>query len=138
MFDKSRNIANGRHNPTFLLPVFSSLPDAPTSNLGRKTGTGSASIAMNLPQPPLLGYMPVGLPALLARTGSLPQTFTTPPKGMYKTLRDAQRRERGPVALFPEGTTTNGRAVLRFGEGMLAENDVGGDQEGIIWVKFFR
>lgn len=40
--------------------------------------------------------------------------------------------------LFPEGTTGNGRAILKFGEGILAEGDVGGDDEGIVWVKFFR
>jgi hypothetical protein len=57
---------------------------------------------------------------------------------MYKTLQEARRNERGPILLFPEGTTGNGRAVLRFGEGTLGESDVGGDQEGIIWVKYVR
>ena len=82
--------------------------------------------------------MRVTLPALLARTGSLPETFAVPPKGMYKTLRDARKSERGPVALFPEGTTGNGRAVLRFGEGVLAEADIGSEQEGTIWIKFIK
>jgi 1-acyl-sn-glycerol-3-phosphate acyltransferase len=57
---------------------------------------------------------------------------------MYKTLRDARRREKGPVVLFPEGTTGNGRAVLRFPEGTIGEADMGGDDEGIVWIKFFR
>lgn len=82
--------------------------------------------------------MPISLPDLLARTGSLPDTCTSPPQGMYKTLRDARKKERRPVALLPEGTTGNGRAVLRFGEGILAESDVGGDQEGIVWVKYMK
>ncbi|KAK4685093.1 hypothetical protein P7C73_g5070, partial [Tremellales sp. Uapishka_1] len=57
---------------------------------------------------------------------------------MYKTLREARRKERGPVVLFPEGTTGNGRALLRFGEGSLAEGDVGGDDEGLVWIKYLR
>ncbi|WWD16971.1 hypothetical protein CI109_101405 [Kwoniella shandongensis] len=128
-----------RHNPTFLLPVFSSdstHTSAPTT--GRHTGTGSANISTTFAQPPLLGYLPISLPALIARTGSLSETYSTPPKGMYKTLREARRKENRLVALFPEGTTSNGRAVLRFGEGTLAEGDVGGDDEGIVWIKFFK
>lgn len=82
--------------------------------------------------------MPISLLPLLARTGSLPPTFDVPPLGMYKTLRAARRAERGPCCLLPEGTTGNGKAVLRFGEGVLAEGDVGGDDEGVVWVKYFR
>ncbi|KAK8864715.1 hypothetical protein IAR55_001969 [Kwoniella newhampshirensis] len=127
-----------RHNPTFLLPVFSSSSAHATPTTGRHTGTGSAAISTTLAQPPLLGYLPVSLPALIARTGSLADTYATPPKGMYKTLREARRKEGRPVVLFPEGTTSNGRAVLKFGEGTLAEGDVGGDDEGIVWIKFFK
>lgn len=127
-----------RHDPTFLLPVFSSLPDTPKTTFGRHTGTGSASIATNIPQHPLLGYVRISLSALLARTGSLPETYITPPKGMYKSLRNARKKEMGPVVVFPEGTTGNGRALLRFGEGTLSENDVGGEQDGIVWVKYIK
>ncbi|WVF71123.1 hypothetical protein IAT40_005920 [Kwoniella sp. CBS 6097] len=131
-----------RHNPTFLLPVFSDEITTPlTAKTGRHTGTGSASISSktdSVPQPPLLGYLPIPLIALLARTGCLPQTFSVPPRGMYKTLREARRREGRAVCLFPEGTTGNGRALLRFAEGTLTEGDVGGDDEGIVWIKFIR
>ena len=57
---------------------------------------------------------------------------------MYKSLRNARKKEMGPVVVFPEGTTGNGRALLRFGEGTLSENDVGGEQDGIVWVKYIK
>ncbi|KAL0245442.1 hypothetical protein I308_104568 [Cryptococcus tetragattii IND107] len=129
-----------RHNPTFLLPVYSNDIFQELPKTGRHTGTGSAAIngPTALVQPPLLGYLPYTLTSLLARTGLPPAQYDVPPKGMYKTLREARRKEKRPVVLFPEGTTGNGRAILKFGEGVLAEGDVGGDDEGIVWVKFFR
>jgi 1-acyl-sn-glycerol-3-phosphate acyltransferase len=75
---------------------------------------------------------------MLGRTGQLPLIVAVPPLGMYKTLKEARRRENRPVVLFPEGTTSNGRAILRFGEGVLAEGDVGGDQDGQVWIKYLR
>jgi hypothetical protein len=42
------------------------------------------------------------------------------------------------VVLLAEGTTSNGRAVLKFPEGVLEEGDIGRDDEGIVWLKFFR
>ena len=40
--------------------------------------------------------------------------------------------------LLVEGTTSNGRAVLKLPEGVLDEGDIAGDDEGIVWLKFFR
>lgn len=96
------------------------------------------SSLQTLPQPPLLGYVKVSVWQMIFRTGRLPPTGDVPPLGMYKSLRDARRKEKRPVVLFPEGTTGNGRAVLRFGEGVLAEGDVGGDQDGQVWIKYIR
>ncbi|WVR06750.1 hypothetical protein IAU60_003785 [Kwoniella sp. DSM 27419] len=127
-----------RHNPTFLLPVFSDQTAQSAAKTGRHTGTGSASITTSVPEPPLLGYMPYSLSAMLTRTGSLPDRFSVAPKGLYKTLKEARRKEGRPVVLFPEATTGNGRALLRFAEGTLSEADVGGDNEGIVWIKFLR
>lgn len=115
-----------------------------TSQLtGRHTGTGSARLSTALPsstgpQPPLTGYIHVPLLALLKRTGALPP-HGSDAKPTYRTLREARRKAPGPVVLFPEGTTSNGRALLRFGEGVLADGDVASDEiPGRVWVKFFR
>ncbi|KAK1923936.1 hypothetical protein DB88DRAFT_488504 [Papiliotrema laurentii] len=129
------------YNPTFLLPVFSALPAVPTTQpkYGRSTGTGSANISTApLPQPPALGYVKVPFWEMMARTGSLPPTAAVLPVGAYKTLKEARRKEPRPVVLFAEGTTGNGRAILRFGEGVLEEGDVGGDQNGQVWVKYLK
>ncbi|TYJ53016.1 hypothetical protein B9479_006344 [Cryptococcus floricola] len=145
-----------RHNPTFLLPVFANDIEMtePKAKYGRHTGTGSANItstsstsspSSSLPQPALLGYQPLTLLSIISLTGLPPAQYqhdTPPPKGkglgLYKTLKEARRKEGRPVVFFPEGTTGNGRAVLKFGKGVLGEGDVGGDDEGIVWVKFFR
>lgn len=73
---------------------------------------------------------------MIARTGSLPDTYSIPPVGMYKTLKEA--RKAGLICLFPEGTTGNGRAVLRVSEGVLGDGDVGGVDEGVVWVKYIK
>jgi hypothetical protein len=53
-------------------------------------------------------------------------------------LKGARRGEKRVVVLLAEGTTSNGRAVLKFPEGVLEEGDIGRDDEGIVWLKFFR
>jgi hypothetical protein len=43
------------------------------------------------------------------------------------------------VCLLPEGTTSNGRAVLKLPEGSLAESEFGRKgEDGIVWIKFIR
>ncbi|OCF74403.1 hypothetical protein I204_04775 [Kwoniella mangroviensis CBS 8886] len=132
-----------RHNPTFLLPIFStaSSSTAPTAKTGRHTGTGSASINLSSSstQPDLIGYEPIPLFALLGRTGSLPPTYDLPPTTKYyKNLREARRKEGRPVVLFPEGTTSNGREILRFADGVLDGSDFTGGEDGQVWIKYFR
>ena len=131
-----------RYSPTFLLPIFSPLEETPISEgtkTGRHTGTGSANISTApVSQPPFLGYQPVPLLTLLGRTGDLPPTYDVIPKEAYKTLRAARRGEKRPVVLLVEGTTSNGRAVLKLPDGVLDEGDIAGDDEGIVWLKFFR
>jgi len=74
----------------------------------------------------------------LGRTGGLPPTEEVLSSGSYKTLKGARRGEKRVVVLLAEGTTSNGRAVLKFPEGVLEEGDIGRDDEGIVWLKFFR
>ena len=128
------------YNPVYLLPIFSSLPSTPSTppKFGRSTGTGSANIGGTLPQPPLIGYLKLSFWEMLNRVGQLPPTEPVLPLNAYKTLKEARRKEGRPVVLFPEGTTGNGRAVLRFGEGVLEQGDVGGDQDGQVFVKYLR
>lgn len=124
-----------RHNPTFLLPVFSEAITV-DSNFGRASGTGSASILLPTTSSTCIGYVPVRPLALMARTGSLPPTAAeVAGQKVFKTLAAARAASPGPVLVFPEGTTSNGRAVLRFGDGVLGE-EVG--KEGIVWIKFMR
>jgi len=128
-----------RYNPTFLLPTFAPLELTTTNqSTGRHTGTGSANISSSQPQPTFLGYTPIPLLPLLARTGSLPPTEEVLAAGSYKSLKSARRGEKRVVVLLAEGTTSNGRAVLKFPEGVLEEGDIGRDDEGIVWLKFFR
>lgn len=43
------------------------------------------------------------------------------------------------MCLLPEGTTSNGRAVLKLPEGSLAESEFGRKgEDGIVWIKFIR
>jgi hypothetical protein len=130
-----------RYNPTFLLPIFEPLPLSSTNPTltGRHTGTGSANISTpSTPQPSFLGYLPIPLLQMLVRTGGLPPTFEVMPVEAYKSLKAARRGEKKAVVLLAEGTTSNGRAVLKFPEGVLAEGDIGKDDEGVVWLKFFR
>jgi hypothetical protein len=128
-----------RYNPTFLLPTFAPLElELTTQSTGRHTGTGSANISTSQAQPNFLGYTPIPLLALLSRTGGLPPTEEVLSVGSYKTLKGARRGEKRVVVLLAEGTTSNGRAVLKFPEGVLEEGDIGRDDDGIVWLKFFR
>ncbi|EIW70325.1 hypothetical protein TREMEDRAFT_67999 [Tremella mesenterica DSM 1558] len=125
-----------KFNPTFLLPIFSPSPPPKSALTGKHTGTGSAQLISKLPQPSLLGYIPLSLFSLLFQTGSLPTIHSTTPKGMYKSLQDARKKCLGPIVLLPECTTSNGRALLRFPEGLLSQEDIG--DKGLTWIIYLR
>lgn len=129
--------ADIRHNPVFLLPVFTTAAPLPDITFGRSSGTGSANVlSTSAVQPPCAGYVVVSPLALMARSGTLPPILDEVDQSkVYPTLAAARRTIGAPVVLLPEGTTSNGRAVLRFGEGVLNE-DV--SEGGVVWVKFVR
>lgn len=114
-----------RFNPTFVLPVAS--PPARIQNgsisstsrvTGRKTGTGSANVSLprtaSAFQRPLLGFCEVSLFKMLSATGCIPPFGNPASSSAIRPLEEIRKKARGPVVVFPECTTSNGRALLRF------------------------
>lgn len=122
-----------RFNPTFVLPV--AIPPAPSDDqnissrspariTGRKTGTGSANIALSSSasaalgldsrlRERILGFRQVSLLRLVAATGRVPP-FGIDASDSFSTLEDIRKQSSGPLVVFPECTTSNGRALLKF------------------------
>ncbi|KAF7301354.1 hypothetical protein MIND_00700600 [Mycena indigotica] len=113
-----------RFNPIFVLPITAANPSPATARPaeaishtpGRRTGTGSANIqsatrAATI-RMPIIGFRQVSLLSMLSATGRTPFAQTT----SYESLEDIRQRSRRPVVVFPECTTSNGRALLRFAE----------------------
>jgi len=50
---------------------------------------------------------------MITHTGRIPPQ-TSNEKEKYVSLEEVRRRARGPVVVFPECTTSNGRGLLRF------------------------
>lgn len=114
--------AHSRFDPIFVLPV------APTprpvqsdgANVpGRRTGTGSAAIAINksgaMESMPITGFHQVSLWKLLSTLGQTPSTNGLALEGA-KSLESIRRNASKPVVVFPECTTSNGRGLLRFAD----------------------
>ncbi|KZP32857.1 hypothetical protein FIBSPDRAFT_774026 [Athelia psychrophila] len=116
-----------RFNPVFVLPVCGplpvSLPSTPSAPIahtpGRRTGTGSAAISSQSrtasARTPIEGFQRVSLINMLRATGhALPYVATS--GGSTSTLEEIRRAAGGPVVVFPECTTSNGRGLLRFAD----------------------
>ncbi|KAI0335559.1 hypothetical protein GY45DRAFT_1267780 [Cubamyces sp. BRFM 1775] len=118
-----------RFNPIFVLPVCKTLEvPSPTKGAsspisrtpGRRTGTGSAAISSPSTRTPttrvpIIGFRRVSLLSMIASTGQLPtpeDSITT----KAETLEAIRSKADRPVVVFPECTTSNGRALLRFAE----------------------
>ncbi|KAF8308797.1 hypothetical protein DL93DRAFT_2086438, partial [Clavulina sp. PMI_390] len=117
-----------RFNPTFVLPIATPPPQtevespSPSRVTGRRTGTGSANVSLpttaSTPRSrsAIQGFREVSLLKILASTGRIPpfgiDNSSTPPR----SLEDIRKSARGPVVAFPECTTSNGRALLRFAQ----------------------
>lgn len=81
-----------RYNPTFLLPV---------SSTGSKSSASSSA--------KITSWRRVSLLTAIFSCGSLPERSE---RG--ESLEVASKAARGPVVIFPEGTTSNNRALLKF------------------------
>ncbi|KAG8947654.1 hypothetical protein FRC04_010588 [Tulasnella sp. 424] len=114
-----------RWNPIFLLPIAEepsstdSRPSTAQSTPGRRTGTGSAAISTpsnaSRTRVPILGWKQASLLEMISHSGYGP---LPPRKGAAAPLSLEQIRAKAdrPVVVFPECTTSNGRAVLRFAD----------------------
>ncbi|KAF8528821.1 hypothetical protein BU17DRAFT_37834 [Hysterangium stoloniferum] len=112
-----------RFCPVFVIPVVaqsSILPaQAPIKTTPRRAGTGSAIISSPAARPPakrvpILGYQVVSLLRIIQLTGSVPPA--NEPGLEIRTLESIRKKSMRPIAVFPECTTSNGRALLRFTE----------------------
>ncbi|KAI0677448.1 hypothetical protein C8Q78DRAFT_960228 [Trametes maxima] len=116
-----------RFNPIFVLPVAETIdlpsletgPSTPISRTpGRRTGTGSAAISSPSSRAPtaripIVGFRRVSLLSMVAATGRLPLAADG---GKVQSLEAIRSKADRPVVVFPECTTSNGRALLRFAE----------------------
>jgi len=126
-----------RFNPTFILPVAKSparLMDgpikSPTQVTGRHTGTGSANVqsptttSTSHSQSPIVGFREVSLLKMLSVSGCIPPFGINTSSSVIRPLEEIRKSSKGPIVVFPECTTSNGRGLLRFaqifGEGPLS------------------
>ncbi|KAI0750902.1 hypothetical protein C8Q80DRAFT_1229936 [Daedaleopsis nitida] len=118
-----------RFNPIFLIPVCETLdllPSTPEKSTpisrtpGRRTGTGSAAISSPTSRTPtqrvpIVGFRRVGLLSIISSTGHLP-LIAGPSSAKPQSLEEIRSRADRPVVVFPECTSSNGRALLRFAD----------------------
>lgn len=112
-----------RFNPIFVFPVADgaqppiSSPTRETISYkpGRRTGTGSAAISIPTrsisPRLPIRGFRRMSLLSMIRAIGGTP---LSPSSGSFTSLEDIRNSATRPVVVFPECTTSNGRALLRF------------------------
>ncbi|KAF8592602.1 hypothetical protein K439DRAFT_1643672 [Ramaria rubella] len=133
-----------RFNPIFAIPVTAQVekhhPRVSPNTPGRRTGTGSAAISSPALRPPtvrvpVIGFRTVSLLHILRLTGHVP-----PYSGLSSKVESLDRIREGashPIVIFPECTTSNGRAMLRladvFGESSVP---VKGFQVYIMCVRY--
>ncbi|KAJ7667927.1 hypothetical protein DFH06DRAFT_1322493 [Mycena polygramma] len=135
-----------RFNPIFLLPVTETAPSpaAPTLNSqvishtpGRRTGTGSANITATsravTPRVPIVGFCQVSLLSALRFTGLTPLSGANV---CCQSLDDIRRHADRPIVVFPECTTSNGRALLRFADVFRQKVPVQGYNVFVMCVRY--
>jgi len=129
-----------RFDPIFVLPVTDPAQlDPDTSSTptiqkpGRRTGTGSAAISNSAtfasknrqlaPHAKVLGFKVVSLWSMITHTGRIPLK-TSNDKEKHESLGEVRRRAHGPIVVFPECTTSNGRGLLRFADVFQHERNI--------------
>ncbi|KAK7061639.1 hypothetical protein R3P38DRAFT_2830651 [Favolaschia claudopus] len=138
-----------RFNPIFVLPVAESSPSpattAPASETvshtpGRRTGTGSANIAMAKrgisTRIPILGFRQVSLLSALRSTGYTPPFGNAKAGESHQSLEELRKRADRPIVIFPECTTSNGRALLRFANVFQQQIPVRGFSVFVMCVRY--
>ena len=127
-YTHSINSVPASFNPMFILPVVDTLDIPPppekltplSRTPGRRTGTGSAAISSPTARTPtqrtpIRGFRRVGLLRMLASTAHLPLVLGAT-SARPETLEEIRSTSNAPVVVFPECTTSNGRALLRFAD----------------------
>jgi len=136
-----RHLRN-RFDPIFVLPVAPKPSSAPTlaPTTGRHTGTGSAALkTLSVSPTPLDWFHAVPLLHLIVLTGYTPASYDLPRAGArtFERIRKEAKASGKPVVVFPECTTSNGRGLLRFAEGVLGCESVPVRGYGV-WVMCVR
>ncbi|KAJ7047465.1 hypothetical protein C8F04DRAFT_8999 [Mycena alexandri] len=138
-----------RFNPIFVLPVTETVPSPETPALtseaishtpGRRTGTGSANITATsravTARVPIVGFCQVSLLSALRYTGRTPPFGITKNTGSYGSLDDIRKHAAHPLVVFPECTTSNGRALLRFADVFRQKIPVRGYNVFVMCVRY--
>lgn len=115
-----------RYNPLFVLPVCASPSQSAISSTGpltpgRRTGTGSAQIATSsvAPRQQILGFRTASFLEVILATGQVPP-YGSSTSTITTTIEDIRVKADRPLVVFPECTTSNGRALLRFADVFVA------------------
>ncbi|KAG8684225.1 hypothetical protein FRC09_015529 [Ceratobasidium sp. 395] len=115
-----------RYNPLFVLPVCAQKSQPASTNAvpltpGRRTGTGSAQIATSsaAPRQQILGFRTVSFLEVIMATGHVPP-YGSSSSTITTTIEDIRAKANRPLVVFPECTSSNGRALLRFSDVFVA------------------
>jgi len=79
----------------------------------------------------------VSLLTLTTFTGYTPSIYKSRAESRLITLDQARQAAAGPICILPEATTSNGRGLLRFGEGFGGGLDVP-VRGWKVWVVYFK
>ncbi|CAE6412103.1 unnamed protein product [Rhizoctonia solani] len=115
-----------RYNPQFVLPICASpAPSAPQTTTpatpGRRTGTGSAQVATASAarRQQILGFRTASFLEMIIATGHVPP-YGNSTSTITATIEDIRAQCDRPLVVFPECTTSNGRALIRFSDVFIA------------------